>query len=66
MYYIELKDDYSDLLEKYEWCEKNQEKCMQIVKNTNHFMEQFKKNHIEELIENEVIKLYLNKLNLKK
>ena len=64
VHYIELKNDYSDLLEKYEWCEKNQEKCIQIIKNANNFMDQFKKTHIEELIENELIKLYFEKLKI--
>ena len=64
VHYIELKDDYSDLLEKYNWCEKNQTECMKIIKNANNFMDQFKNPHIEEYIENEVIKLYFNKLKI--
>ena len=64
VHYIELKDDYSDLLEKYSWCEKNQTECMKIIKNANNFMDQFKNPHIEEYIENEVIKLYFNKLKI--
>ena len=64
VHYIELKDDYSDLLEKYSWCEKNQTECMKIIKNANNFMDQFKNPHIEEYIENELIKLYFNKLKI--
>ena len=41
VHYVLLKDDFSDLKEKFEWCEKNQEKCKQIIKNANTFMNQF-------------------------
>jgi len=57
-HYVLLKDDFSDLEEKYEWCEKNQDKCKEIVKNANKFMEQFKDYGKEIRIENEVIRRY--------
>ena len=62
-HYILLKDDFSDLYEKYEWCEKNQEKCKEIIKNANRFMSQFanKENEIE--LEKEVINKYFEILN---
>ena len=33
VHYIPIADDFSDLLEKYEWCESNQDKCLEIVSN---------------------------------
>ena len=60
-HYILLKDDFSDLIEKYNWCEKNQDKCIQIIKNANNFMKMFsnqkKENEIEEAVINRYFKL---------
>ena len=62
-HYILLNDDYSDLEEKLEWCENNQDKCLEIVKNANKFMEQFKDQKQEELIEDMVINKYFQLTN---
>lgn len=43
-HYILLKDDFSDLENKLKWCNNNQEKCAQIIKNANKFMSQFSDN----------------------
>jgi hypothetical protein len=32
-HFVPIKDDFSDLQEKYYWCESNQDKCKEIVKN---------------------------------
>lgn len=40
-HYILLKDDYSDLEEKYNWALKNPSKCQEITKNANNYVEQF-------------------------
>ena len=57
-HYILLKDDFSDLLEKIKWCENNQNKCKEIIKNANRFMKQFKNPAVEANIEKAVIKKY--------
>lgn len=57
-HYVLIKDDFSDLKEKVEWCEKNQDKCKEIIKNANNFMDQFKDNEIEEKLEIDVINKY--------
>lgn len=49
VHYIPIKDDLSDLDEIIKWCENNDDKCLEIVKNANNFMKKF------ENIENEVI-----------
>lgn len=33
VYYVECKEDYSDLIEKIEWCRKNKEFCIEIGNN---------------------------------
>lgn len=57
-HYVLLKDDFSDLLEKIEWCNKNQDKCIEIIKNANHFMSQFADDKKEQNIEKQVINKY--------
>jgi hypothetical protein len=64
-HYVLLKDDFSDLQEKYEWCEKNQDKCKEIIKNANYFMSQFLDNEKEEQIEIDVINTYFDILSSK-
>lgn len=57
-HYILLKDDFSDLEEKYDWCEKHPEECKKIIKNANLFMDEFNNQDREEQIEEEVINKY--------
>lgn len=60
-HYIQIKDDFSDIEEKLNWCKQNDEKCQLIIKNANRYMEQFKNEALEEEIENRVIALYFEK-----
>ena len=57
-HYVLLKDDFSDLEEKLNWCNANQDECKEIVKNANSFMKQFSNKENEQKIEEEVIKRY--------
>jgi len=41
IHYILIKDDWSDLKEKIEWCEENQDKCLEIIKNANAYVQRF-------------------------
>ena len=61
-HYVLLKDDFSDLEEKFEWCEKNQDKCKQIIKNANTFMNQFICDTKEKNLEKKVLNLYFSKI----
>ena len=64
-HYIELKDDFSDLLEKYKWCENNQDKCIEIIKNANVFMSMFNNKEQEEKLEQDVIHNYFEMIHQK-
>jgi len=64
IHYIEVKDDFSDLIEKYEWCEANQNKVKEIIKNANTYMSQFSDIKKEKEIEHNVIQAYLNKVEI--
>ena len=57
-HYILLKDDFSDLLEKIRWCDNNPNKCKEIIKNANRFMNQFKNQTVEAKIEKAVLRKY--------
>jgi hypothetical protein len=50
VHYVPLEDDYSDLDKIIEWCEKNDDKCLKIVKNANEFMNQFENIEVEKKI----------------
>ena len=57
-HYIPLKDDFSDLEEKYSWCLTNNKKCEYISKNATNYMKQFLDIEKEKEIEREVIRIY--------
>lgn len=62
-HYIIIKDDYSDLEERFEYCKKNPQKCKEIIRNANNFMSQFKDVAKEEQIEMDVINIYFSLVN---
>jgi len=61
-HFILLQDDFSDLEEKLNWCNNNKDKCKDIIKNANLFMNKFADNKVEETIEEGVINEYFKKL----
>lgn len=61
-HYVLLKDDFSDLKEKLDWCNNNQDKCKDIVMNANLFMKQFSDSKLEEQLEIAVINKYFKLL----
>ena len=64
IHYIPIKDDFSDLIEQIEYADKNYDKCLNIIKNANKFIEQFLDQKKEELIHFLVIKKYFNLINI--
>ena len=64
-HYVLLKDDFSDLREKLDWCKANQDKCKEIIEHAHQYMEIFKDINVERAIEREVLKLYFEKINNK-
>ena len=61
-HYVLLKDDFSDLEEKLHWCNNNQSKCIEIIRNANKFMKQFSNEMREQEIEAAVINEYFKKI----
>ena len=62
-HYILVRDDFSDLLERFQWCEANPLKCKQIIRNANTYMSMFSDQANEELIEKTVLTNYINNVN---
>ena len=58
IHYIPLKDDFSDIEEKYNWCLSHLEECELISKNATKYMEDFLDDENEKFITLEVIKTY--------
>jgi hypothetical protein len=64
-HYVEIKSDYSDLEERYNWCLNNLEECKKIAENGKKYIQQFldKENEIE--ITKRVIEIYCNTVIIK-
>jgi hypothetical protein len=54
VHYVPIKEDFSDLMEKYYWCEYNPEKCKEIIYNACEFFETYRLYNTEEYIKNEI------------
>lgn len=62
VHYVPLKNNYSDLDEKMEWCKKNQSKCKQIAYMSKIYALQFFDNEKEENICKGIIKKYISSM----
>lgn len=62
-HYVLLKDDFSDLETKLNWCNENQSKCLEMIQHANEFMKQFQNVKEEEQLERNVINCYFKLLH---
>jgi len=62
IHYVEVKRDFSDLLEKIEWCKSHDKECQEIAENGKKFTMQFMNPIQEEYIEKQIVK-YINEQN---
>ena len=60
VHYILLKDDFSDLRQKLNWCNNHPNKCKNIIKNAHKFMAQFANKRQEEQLEVDLVHKYFN------
>jgi hypothetical protein len=58
-HFIQVKGDWSDLEEKIQWCEENQDKCEEIANNAREFVMQFSDIKNENLLEDKVLHEYM-------
>ena len=63
VHYILLKDDYSDLEEKYNWALNHEEECINISKNSTDYMEQFLDKNKEDKISKLIIDKYFENVS---
>jgi hypothetical protein len=63
-HYVPLENDFSDLEEKFEWAMSNESECMAISQNAREYMRPFLDLEREILIECEVLKRYLDNVEL--
>lgn len=59
-HYVEVKDDYSDLIEKMEYYLAHEEEALEIIKNANLWTEQFKDKKREKLLSLMVVDKYFH------
>jgi hypothetical protein len=59
-HYVEIKNDFSDLEEKYDWCLNHDSECEQIAKNGTEFAKQFLDIKREDEITKHVIASYFS------
>jgi hypothetical protein len=62
-HYILVKDDFSDLYDRYKWCEEHPRECRRIIKNANFYMRMFRNKENEKHIERQVLNTYLTNVN---
>ena len=63
-HYIEIKNDYSDLEEKYKWCLNNLEECKKIAEAGRNYIEQFLNQENEKKITNKIIEIYCKTIKI--
>jgi len=61
-HYLLLKDDFSDLLEKLEWCKTNSKEVLDIIHHASEYMNTFKNNKLEQTLEQTVINNYFKRI----
>jgi Glycosyl transferase family 90 len=64
IHYIELKDDFSDLEEKYNWCMEHLDECEKIRDASTQYVKQFFNKAKEKEITKEVIQTYLRAVQI--
>lgn len=64
VHYIPIDYDYNDLLIKKQWCDDNQEKCMEIIENANKYVNNFINEEHEILLSAFVINKYLENVTI--
>jgi hypothetical protein len=55
VHYVPVKDDFSDIQEKYRWCESNQEQCQTMIENCKKlFQEAYRHTNVIKYIEDQI------------
>ena len=62
IHYIPVADNFSDIEEKMNWCNKNQKECLKIIKNSKDYIKLFLNEKNENKIMKEVLKKYIENI----
>lgn len=62
VHYVPLLDDFSDLDEKRQWCIQHPDRCVEIIGNAHHFMQQFRNTRADQALERQVIRTYFRRI----
>ena len=62
-HYIEIKEDYSDLIEKVNYYIKHENEALEIIKHAHEYVAQFRNKKREKLISLFVMEKYFEKTN---
>lgn len=60
-HYVLLKDDYSDVEQKLEWCIQNAHKCKEIIENASKYVSVFLNEENEQIVQHKVIEQYFKR-----
>ena len=58
VHYIQVKDDFSDAEAKIDYYKNENDRCIEIIENANKFVQQFKNQKRERLIQLLILKQY--------
>lgn len=64
VHFVPVKDDFSDLEKQKNWCEKNLNKCLEIIDNANLYVQQFLNEEKEIYICKYILDQYMSKVNI--
>lgn len=59
IHYVEIKSDFSNLEEKFNWCCNNLDKCKEIIQNAKKYVKQFLNEENEKKIIKKIIEIYI-------
>jgi hypothetical protein len=62
VHFVPINDTMDDLEERIEWCNRNEDKCQQIVRNANEYVSNFLNREEEEELSTLVLKNYFDRL----
>lgn len=62
VHYVPVMDDFSDLQTQLIWCNRNQKKCLEIIKNAQKFIKVFLNESNENKVMKSVLECYLNNI----
>jgi hypothetical protein len=59
VHYVPIRDDFSDIQEKYTWCEQNQAKCVEMIENCKRlFQVAYRFNSVVKYIKDSLFKMH--------